>query len=352
MNQKDWVEYFEAMNGRKPTASEFSEALKRNEFVTENGNQRLRGVRIFGILFGILAIVAMGIIYWNNSLVSTFDVDNFESGKWVMMEYQDGGGNYQVGTWKELYNVESLEDIQYRKFDDYNKFVKKFKGSEISVLSKKELWSSIQDIVGEDKKIRENNFTIVTTEEVSIIYYWIDRNTAIMYHPSFATKFQVVRKISQNKGITGDYEFFDVKSLSDNSYNEDEFESLKGMVVTFDGTKIADLEGNALMSYDDFSELYKSSRHDLNQIRNLASINRQIKQAGYKVGSADNVYVGINAEESLTSAFIFIPVENGKKVLMLSLVPAESDYLEGTSEDAIESYNSVMVLKRVKLKNE
>ncbi|MEI4342242.1 hypothetical protein [Streptococcus suis] len=38
MNQKDWVEYFEAMNGRKPTASEFSEALEKREFIIESDN--------------------------------------------------------------------------------------------------------------------------------------------------------------------------------------------------------------------------------------------------------------------------------------------------------------------------
>lgn len=36
MNQKDWVEYFEAVNGRKPTASEFSEALKNKEFTLQS----------------------------------------------------------------------------------------------------------------------------------------------------------------------------------------------------------------------------------------------------------------------------------------------------------------------------
>ena len=36
MNQKDWVEYFEAVNGRKPTASEFSKALKNKEFTLQS----------------------------------------------------------------------------------------------------------------------------------------------------------------------------------------------------------------------------------------------------------------------------------------------------------------------------
>ena len=35
MNQNDWVEYFEAVNGRKPSMQEFQEAREKGEFVVE-----------------------------------------------------------------------------------------------------------------------------------------------------------------------------------------------------------------------------------------------------------------------------------------------------------------------------
>ena len=35
MNQKDWVEYFEAINGRKPSMQEFQEAREKGEFIVE-----------------------------------------------------------------------------------------------------------------------------------------------------------------------------------------------------------------------------------------------------------------------------------------------------------------------------
>lgn len=35
MKQEDWIGYFEAINGRKPTVSEFSEALRKGEFISE-----------------------------------------------------------------------------------------------------------------------------------------------------------------------------------------------------------------------------------------------------------------------------------------------------------------------------
>ena len=38
MNQKDWVEYFEAVNGRKPSMQEFQEAREKGEFVIEKTN--------------------------------------------------------------------------------------------------------------------------------------------------------------------------------------------------------------------------------------------------------------------------------------------------------------------------
>ena len=33
MNQKEWVEYFEAVNGRKPSMQEFQAAREKGEFV-------------------------------------------------------------------------------------------------------------------------------------------------------------------------------------------------------------------------------------------------------------------------------------------------------------------------------
>ena len=35
MNQRDWVEYFETINGRKPSMQEFQEAREKGEFVVE-----------------------------------------------------------------------------------------------------------------------------------------------------------------------------------------------------------------------------------------------------------------------------------------------------------------------------
>lgn len=35
MNEKEWVEYFEALNGRKPSPVEFVEAIKNNVIISE-----------------------------------------------------------------------------------------------------------------------------------------------------------------------------------------------------------------------------------------------------------------------------------------------------------------------------
>ena len=35
MNQKEWVEYFEAVNGRKPSMQEFQAGREKGEFVLE-----------------------------------------------------------------------------------------------------------------------------------------------------------------------------------------------------------------------------------------------------------------------------------------------------------------------------
>ena len=46
MNQKDWVEYFEAVNGRKPSMQEFQEAREKGEFVVEQRMHLLKQATI------------------------------------------------------------------------------------------------------------------------------------------------------------------------------------------------------------------------------------------------------------------------------------------------------------------
>ncbi len=45
MNQNDWVEYFEAINGRKPSMQEFQEAREKGEFVVERKEAPLQQLR-------------------------------------------------------------------------------------------------------------------------------------------------------------------------------------------------------------------------------------------------------------------------------------------------------------------
>ena len=38
MNQQEWIEYFELVNGRKPTPAELSQAQATGEFILERPN--------------------------------------------------------------------------------------------------------------------------------------------------------------------------------------------------------------------------------------------------------------------------------------------------------------------------
>ncbi len=40
MNEKEWIEYFELIHGRKPKPEEFSQALKNGEFIDDRGNKK------------------------------------------------------------------------------------------------------------------------------------------------------------------------------------------------------------------------------------------------------------------------------------------------------------------------
>ena len=40
MNQKDWIDFFQAVNGRNPSIQEMADAAKRGEFVRENSKRQ------------------------------------------------------------------------------------------------------------------------------------------------------------------------------------------------------------------------------------------------------------------------------------------------------------------------
>ena len=40
MNQKDWIDFFQAVNGRNPSIQEMADAAKRGEFVRESSKRQ------------------------------------------------------------------------------------------------------------------------------------------------------------------------------------------------------------------------------------------------------------------------------------------------------------------------
>ncbi len=43
MNQQEWIEYFELVNGRKPTPAELAQAQAAGEFILERPNPNVFG---------------------------------------------------------------------------------------------------------------------------------------------------------------------------------------------------------------------------------------------------------------------------------------------------------------------
>ena len=46
MNQKDWIDFFQAVNGRNPSIQEMADAAKRGEFVRESSKRQEQPVEV------------------------------------------------------------------------------------------------------------------------------------------------------------------------------------------------------------------------------------------------------------------------------------------------------------------
>lgn len=373
MNQKEWIEQFQSLNGRNPEFQEYATALKEGEFeieknisetTSDSGVMSKRRAKITSILkkvllpILVLVVIGSGYVFWKNSVSSPFDKENFESGTWVILDVENGNEtsftDFDAATWNDFFNLKSGESFEYGQLDEYDSLATFYEEDGVE----NKLEASIQAIKGKDAKIKDNNFNVVTTDSAgSVLFYWVDSNTAFLYLPALR-EILVARKVTPNKGIAGDYKMMDYRYFGNDLLYEDDVEEQleealsEEQIVSFDGIEIPDSEGSKLMSYEEFIQLYQLSGGDLGQINGIDDINIKIKQAGYKIEHLKNSYVGIKYGRSFfESLSIFIPVESGEKIISLPVVTSESDYLEGTSGDARESYNSLLVFEKVNLKD-
>ena len=335
MNQKDWVEYFEALNGRKPSMQEFQEAREKGEFVIEKTNTptqagepvtiapqpqmqpsgpaghsqpvpRPKGAKfsftkktVIGLsIAGLVAVVAVVCFFFFSSGPSL-------DGVWLK-NTDSSPITYELSGKKQRVNG----DETIKKVLKGNEAKKEF-NTALSLLNATEL-HSLADV---DKK-----FNLKTTE---IVVIKSDGNT----------RYNLLQKDGSNIILRND--LFELKTYKSYKGNfEDNLvyhkvETPKAMVgkwknVTEGSNTTVQISDHGIISdkyYDSkayaFYSLADSEKYDGDTTskeeieHTFEVIQEAVKSEGYQVKSAKEVYIQAN------SNYCFVPVNGGKNILVL-----------------------------------
>lgn len=333
MNQKDWVEYFEAVNGRKPSMQEFQEAREKGEFVVNKPDTpasapvaprpqvqptspaaysqpvatpkkpKLKFNKKTTIGLSIAGLVAVVGLVWFFFFSSGSDLD----GIWVNNPYSDPVV-YELKGKKQTINIT----------DSINKIIK---GNEAKKefnenLSSSDL-SNLKTLADVDKKFRlkTKEVVIVKTDE-NVLYnllqvdgtnVMIDQDfEALKDYDSSVSEFKkqvVFQKIEFPKVLVGKWKFDE-----DGTYTISD----RG-IVSKSGSKEKNF--SVFCSLTDLKRFNKYNEDDNYSDSKLKSqfehVQKAIKKQGYTVTSPDEVY------KASYSGYL-VPVNGGKTLIYLN----------------------------------
>lgn len=354
MSEREWVKYFETLNGRKPTPIEFSEAQKKGEI---NKNQTKNGSikKIWlPVILGLILFLFSGLYFMKESFSKpVVKQENWESGVWVTMRSTLDGeseGRYIV--------EEKSDSYSYDEIENYNKWLKKLPTMNSEVLSKDELISEVESILGVNR-VKEENFMLVSDKSsthAQCVLYWIEQNTVLVYYP-ITSEIGISKRTSSKNGITGDYAIADYIYYGDSDSYKESMETLldNTFTISLEGMNVIDNNEQILATYDEFISIINFLNSNSDGYRDLDDINNLIKQAGYKVKDSKGIFVMLENDSmghSFGGVSIIVLVENGQKLLLLPFLPKESKYLESImTYEGADEYNSLMIFEKVKLKD-
>ena len=342
MNQRDWVEYFEAINGRKPSMQEFQEAREKGEFVVERKEtptpiteaqvpaqeapvapsaplsqestafipphpvpRQKRSTLSFNkpTKFG-LAVVA---IFTAITLVWIFFFTGTQSlnGIWLSntdsmpMVYELNGKTKKVNTTLPIKKI--IEGKEAKK-----EFVQKLSALNLP---------NIQTLADVDKKfhLKTKEVVIFKTDGLALYNLLQSNGTNVIfsddlddlaYYKSNLSEFKkraVFQKIEYPdvlvgkwKNVTNNDDHLVFQITKNGASNTD----VTAIYPLVDTDRINDKSGNSHSSDDKINTEFKQ-------------VQKKIKNQGYTVKSAREVY-----KEAYTNSYI-VPVDGGKKVIVL-----------------------------------
>ena len=342
MNQKDWVEYFEVINGRKPSMQEFQEAREKGEFVVERKEtptpiteaqvpaqeapvapsaplsqestafipphpvpRPKRSTLSFNkpTTFGlaVVAIVTAITLIWIFFFTGTKSLDGIWLSNTDSMPVV-----YELNGKKKKVNTTHLIEKTIEGKEAKDEFIQK--------LSKLNL-PNMQTLKDVDKKFHLSTKEVVIFKTEGLVFYnlpqsngtnviFFDDLADLAYYTSNLSEFKkraVFQKIEypdvlvgkwKNVSNTDDHLVF---QITKNGASNTDVTAIYPLVDT---DRINNKSGNSHSSDDEINAEFEE-------------VQKEIKNQGYTVNSAKEVY-----KEAYTHSYI-VPVDGGKKVIVL-----------------------------------
>ena len=325
MNQKDWVDHFEALYNRKPSMQEFQEAREKGEFVVNKPgtpasapvapqpqvqsdyNQPLASPKkprfhkktVTGLsIAGLVAVIALVCFFFFSSGP---DLD----GIWLNpnlapVAYELKGKKQTINM---LYSINKIIKGNEAK-KEFNEKLSSYDLSNLKTLAdvdeKFQLKTKEVVIVKADKNVRYN---LLQADGTNVI---IDQDfKALKYNDSSVSEFKkqvVFQKIEFPKVLVGKWKFYEdgTYTISDHGIISKSGSKEKGFTLFYSLTDLKRL--NKYNKDDDYSDSKLKSQFE--------HIQKAIKKQGYTVTSPDEVY-------KMNYTNYLVPVNGGKTLIAL-----------------------------------
>ena len=336
MNQKDWVEYFEAVNGRKPSMQEFQEARENGEFVVNKPDTpasspvapqpqvqptgpagysqplaspkkpRFHKKTVIGLsIAGLVAVIGLVCFFFFSSGP---DLD----GIWLT-DTASRPLVYELNRKEKKLNG----DYPIRKVIKGNEAKKEFNDKLSSLDS-----SAIQTLADVDNQyqLKTKEVVIIKTDSETFYNLLQENGTNVMLSDNFKDliyyrnavpefkKMTVFKKLAFPKFLVGKWEVVEGE-------NEEEEEDILQLSDHGISKRSSNSYCSAVYSLVDSARINSSDgdSHSLDDKVNteFEHVQKAVAEQGYKINSAKDVY-----KESYSNSYI-IPVEGGKKFIAL-----------------------------------
>lgn len=343
MNRKEWIEYFEVINNRKPTIQECQQALQNGEFVMEgrqatfsnNGNSVPAGAmplpnQVTGQMvnqtsaqqlvfvkqkkFGKKTFIGLGIALFLVLATSlglflfSFKETNL-NGLWVTsynagLVYELSGkksklvAGHREEEIKEISTGQkvrqkfetSLEDVSDSKLKTIADFDKKYQ------LQTKEIILVKTDVFGYYNLIQKDGTNLVLDLFLSDLYYG-SRSTKDL------KKIYLFHKVAVPKVFVGQWKKFD----SDDDSEGEGTISENGVVTT-------DSDGKDILIAKPLKEYLTDQSGSVDNVKvqkEFAKIQKSLKSHGYHAKSVNDIY------HDASRSYYYVVVDGGKRIIIL-----------------------------------